>query len=137
MTDVITLLLVVGAIATTTLALRRSSGRSHVTSETFSPADLRRIGAGPTGTRFVLFTAPGCSPCTVARRVLDDAAARHAADVVSVDVTVHEQLARDKQVWRAPTVFVVDASGRALTRISGVPRPETLDEALAGQPALA
>lgn len=133
MSDVGLLLILVAVIAIVAVTARRSAGRSRATATTFSAGELAAIGAGGGGSKLLLFTAPGCAPCTAARSVLDAAAQRHGAAVVSIDVTEHEGLARQKQIWRAPTSFVIDGSGRAVTRISGVPRPDTLDEALTGQ----
>lgn len=130
MNDVALLLAVVAAVAVTALVMRVRAGRSRATAEQFSPEQLRTIGAAGRGSRLVLFTAPGCSPCTVARRVLDEVGERHGAQVLSVDVTEHPDLARDKAVWRAPTVFVVHGPGQAVARISGVPRVDALEAAL-------
>ena len=132
MNDAGLLLGVVAAIAATALVMRARTGRSRATAERFSPEQLRTIGAGDRGPRLVLFTAPGCSPCTVARKVLDEVGERHGAQVLSVDVTEHPDLARDKAVWRAPTVFVVHGPGQAVARISGVPRVDALEAALVG-----
>lgn len=137
MTSVTILLAVVVVIAAVALVLRRTAGRARTTEAIFTPAELRAIGAAPDTARFVLFTAPGCAPCAPARRVLDEVAVHHTVDVLTVDVTQHEQLARSKQVWRAPTVFVVDASGQSVARISGVPRAEALHDALTAQSVLA
>ena len=130
MTDTLLLLAVVVAVAAVAVVIRVRTGRPRPTAERFSPEQLRTIGAAERGPRLVLFTAPGCSPCTVARRVLDEVGQRHGAQVLTVDVTEHPDLAREKAVWRAPTVFVVHGPGQAVARISGVPRVAALEEAL-------
>lgn len=136
MNDLTSLVLVIAVVAMLTVLLRRRTGRALATSERFSSEQLSAIGAAGEGSHLVLFTAPGCSPCTAARRVLDEVGMRHGARVLAVDVTEHPDIARDKSVWRAPTVFVVRERGHAVARISGVPRADALEAAL-GTPAAA
>ena len=111
-------------------------GRTVPTDASFSATELTGVGADPGALNFLLFTSPGCAPCSAARRVLEDAAVRHGAHVTAVDVTQHPRLAQDKLVRRAPTVFVVVPGGDAVARISGVPRHDAVDEVLTPAPAL-
>lgn len=130
MNDVTLLLVVVGIVAVAALALRATVGRSRPSDAAFTADELRQIGAAAGRATCVLFTAPGCGPCVPAARVVHSAAERHGAAVVTVDVTEHPHIAEAKGVWRAPTLFIVDAAGRAVSRTSGVPRPDVLDDAL-------
>jgi hypothetical protein len=94
------------------------------------------LGASPGGWLLLLFTAPACSPCALARRVLDDLAAGRAdVQVAAVDVGDRLDLARAHHVLRAPTVLVIDEAGDVVARVSGVPQVDELDDILAGSRA--
>ncbi|MEE3921829.1 thioredoxin family protein [Micromonospora sp. BRA006-A] len=76
------------------------------------------------------FSAPVCAPCRAARRVLADVAARlDRVVVLEVGVDAHLDAARELDVWRTPTVLVVDAAGRVVRR-AGVPDRDDLIAAL-------
>ena len=120
-------IVVVGAVS---LWYRRTNGTATATTATFAPDALRALGVPARQAAIVLFTAPGCPPCVPARRVVDDAGQRHGVAVVAADVSEHSAVAVSQHVYRAPTTFVIDEAGRALARISGVPRSEELDQLL-------
>ena len=67
----------------------------------------------------------------MAKQVLDAVSVAHDVPVIVADVTDHPQVASAQHVYRAPTTFVVDERGRAVARISGVPREGELDAILA------
>ena len=131
------LLIVIAAVAAFGLWHRRRNGAATQTTATFSTDDLRALGAAAGGTTMILFTAPSCAPCVPAKRILDDVAARYSVALVSADVAEHHAIASSQHVYRAPTTFVVDDRGRALARISGVPRPEELERVFAQAKVLA
>jgi hypothetical protein len=90
---------------------------------------VRTTGAaGLTGTATILlFTTPTCGNCHAVRAV----AAAVAADVAGVrfqevDATVEPDRARDLNVWRAPTLIILDGNGEARWRATGVPRRDEL-----------
>ena len=124
------LVVVVALVAAGAAWFRRNNGAAKESAATFSSEDLRRLGVAGGTTTLVLFTAPGCPPCVPAKRVLDEVGARHAVALVVVDVTDHHEVATAHHVYRAPTTFVVDAAGRALARISGVPRHDEVERVL-------
>ncbi len=110
---------------------RRSDGRARAV------ADGEQVGAGdlgePLGARATLlqFSAPVCSPCRAARRVLGEVAesvpeVKH----VELDAGEHLALARRLGILRTPTVLVLDGLGQVVARTSGVPTRAQVIQAL-------
>lgn len=128
--QVLALVVVIALIAVVSLWYRRADGAVRRIDATFDPDEMRALGLPPQRPALLLFTAPGCSPCTTARRVLDELGPRHNVEVVVADVTDHPAIASAQHVYRAPTVFLIDERGHAVSRISGVPRTDELEEAL-------
>ena len=131
MSQVLPLLVVVAAVGIVSLWYRRSTGTARRIDATFGAEDLAALGLPVRQVSLLLFTAPGCAPCTVAMRVLDDVSQRHGVPVVVADVTEYAAIATAQHVYRAPTIFVVDRRGHAIARVSGVPRDGQVDEVLA------
>jgi thioredoxin-like negative regulator of GroEL len=111
---------------------RRREGRMRAVGE---PADQRLLaGLGvEAGTPATLlqFSSAFCAPCratrvTCARIAAAQAGVRH----VEVDAESHLDAVRALGVWRTPTVFLVDAQGRIVTRVTGQPTGGQLREAL-------
>jgi thiol-disulfide isomerase/thioredoxin len=72
----------------------------------------------------VQFSTAFCQPCRATRRVLSDVAGQVAGvSHVEIDAESHLDLVRRLEIWRTPTVFVLDRSGRIIRRASGQPRP--------------
>jgi thiol-disulfide isomerase/thioredoxin len=90
------------------------------------------LGRGP-GERATLvqFSTAFCQPCRATRRVLADVAAM-VDGVVHVEIDAEEQLAlvRELGIVSTPTVLVLDAAGRIVTRASGTPRKADVIAAL-------
>jgi thiol-disulfide isomerase/thioredoxin len=68
------------------------------------------------------FSSAFCAPCRATRRVCDEVAAtlngvRH----IEVDAEAHLDAVRALNIWRTPTVLVIDAAGRVVQRASGQP----------------
>lgn len=124
------LLVVVALVAAASWWYRRRTGVAQRIDATFAAGAMRELGLRPGRPALLLFTAPGCAPCTTARRMLDEVAQRRDVDVVVADVTEHHEIAAEQHVYRAPTVFVVDQRGHAVSRITGVPRDGELDDLL-------
>lgn len=137
MAQVLPLLVVVGIVAVLAVVYRRTNGVAAGTSVAFTPEALRELGAAPGDRTILVFTAPGCPPCGPAKAAAHDAGQRHGVAVAVADVTEHHDVAVAQHIYRAPTTIVVDERGRALARISGVPRPGALDAALAPSHELA
>jgi len=76
------------------------------------------------------FSSAFCAPCratrvSCARLAAEQAGVRH----VEVDAESHLDAVRALGVWRTPTVFVVDADGRIVARVTGQPTIGQLREA--------
>jgi len=72
----------------------------------------------------VQFSTAFCQPCRATRRVLSEVASQVAGvSHVEIDAESHLDLVRRLEIWRTPTVFVLDRSGRIIRRASGQPRP--------------
>jgi thiol-disulfide isomerase/thioredoxin len=141
------LVLVVALVATALVALvlRRRDGRFAAagvpTSDDAAAPDgaspeaappsvdvvtAEEVGA-PLGDRLTLvqFSSAFCSPCRATRALLADVvSSRDDVAHVEVDAESHLDLVRRLGILRTPTVLVVDAQGRVLTRASGLPRRE-------------
>ncbi|MFU8854619.1 TlpA family protein disulfide reductase [Micromonospora sp. SL1-18] len=95
-------------------------------------AVLAALGVRPGEVTMVQFSAPVCAPCRATRRLLEEIRASvHGVQLVEVGVEEHLDAARQLDVWRTPTVLVVDADGRIVQRASGVPARDDLRAALA------
>ncbi|MGH8906342.1 MAG: thioredoxin family protein [Egibacteraceae bacterium] len=127
------LLAVLAVVALAAVWRRSREGRLQSTAS--PPISLRALGVPPGVAALVEFTAPHCAPCTAARRILDQVAARHSVAVVPVDVSSALDLARAHHVLRTPTTFVVAADGSVHGRVSGVPDPADLARLLASMDA--
>ncbi len=79
----------------------------------------------------VQFSTVFCQPCRATRRILAEVAAmvdgvRH----VEIDAEDNLDLVRQLGIRRTPTVFVLDATGRVVTRATGQPRKADVVAAL-------
>ncbi|WP_432953575.1 TlpA family protein disulfide reductase [Micromonospora haikouensis] len=93
---------------------------------------LARLGARPGSVTLVQFSSAVCAPCRAARRVLGQVeAAVPGVVLVEVDAEQHLDAVRELDVWRTPTVLVVDPAGRVVLRASGVPVRDELVAAVA------
>jgi glutaredoxin len=83
--------------------------------------------AGGPGT-VLLFTTPTCTSCHRVRELCDTVGVGYE----EVDASVEVGRARAFDVWRAPTLFVIDGAGVPVWRATGVPDRDELVAALAG-----
>jgi thiol-disulfide isomerase/thioredoxin len=86
------------------------------------PDLLAKLGVGPAQATLLQFSSAFCAPCRAVRRVSGEVAAllpgvRH----VEVDAESHLAAVRALNIWRTPTLLVLDAEGRVVKRATGVP----------------
>jgi thiol-disulfide isomerase/thioredoxin len=87
-----------------------------------SPADLGIDALGERAT-LVHFSSAFCAPCRATRQTLTQVSqAVEGVSHVEIDAESHLDLVRRVGVRRTPTVLLLDADGRILTRASGAPR---------------
>ena len=88
----------------------------------------------PLGARATLlqFSSAFCAPCRATRQLLADVAGRSDGVAhVEVDVATRMDLARQLDIRRTPTVFVLGPQGQVTRRASGLPRRAEVVSALA------
>ncbi|MGW1139912.1 thioredoxin family protein [Streptomyces zhihengii] len=92
-------------------------------------ADEGALGAGDLGAELgaratlVQFSTAFCQPCRATRRTLAEVAAMvEGVAHVEIDAEAHLGLVRRLGVRATPTVLVLDAGGRIVTRAAGAPR---------------
>lgn len=111
-------------------------GASNATNATLGPApnlpdDVRTVLDPAASINLVQLSTTFCAPCRHTRVLLADLAARtdglHHAEL---DLTSRPDLVRALSVFRTPTTLALDANGKELLRIGGVPKRDTLLEAL-------
>ena len=105
------------------LVWRARSGRFRVAgapvASTIEPI-LAGLGVAPGGVTLLQFSTVFCAPCRATRVFCAEVAAavpgvRH----VEVDAESHLDEVRALDIWRTPTVLVIDASGVVRSRASG------------------
>ncbi len=80
----------------------------------------------------LMLSAPVCAQCPQARVVLGElAAATDGLGHAELDLAEHPELSADLGVRSTPTVLALDAAGRELFRVVGVPRRTDLLAAVA------
>jgi hypothetical protein len=118
-------LTVVAVLAAATVAglwWRRRAGRPRPVGGDIM-IDLDEFGP-PAGVPVTLlqFSSAFCAPCRATGIVCADVAARiPGVRHLEVDAADRLDAVRRLGVWRTPTVLVVDAAGRVVSRASGVP----------------
>ncbi|BCY06523.1 thioredoxin family protein [Actinoplanes sp. L3-i22] len=103
-----------------------------VESERLDPVLLERLGVEPGRVTMLQFSSAFCAPCRAVRRVSAEVAVllpevRH----VEVDAESHLDEVRALNIWRTPTLLILDAGGRVTRRATGVPTKPHLIAALA------
>jgi nitroreductase len=128
-------------LAATALGLswRRRGGRFRAKEQETPEQDrvdpdlLASLGVTPgTPATLLQFSSAFCAPCRVTRRICAEVAGmldgvRH----VEVDAESHLPAVRALDVWRTPTVLVLDADGRVVQRASGAPTAAQVVQAVA------
>jgi len=113
-------------------ALRLRSGTVRAPAGQRLPDHLLALLPNATdGVTLVQLSTTFCAPCRQARVLLSDLAGRTPGlRHVEVDLTHRPELAEPLRVRSTPTTLAVDADGRELLRLVGVPRREPLLAAL-------
>jgi len=90
------------------------------------------VPASEAAVTLLQFSSATCAPCRQVRAVCTDLSTtltgvRH----VEIDVDEHLDAARELDIWRLPTLLVVDRRGRIAQRAVGVPNRAALSAAVA------
>ncbi|WP_328680703.1 thioredoxin family protein [Streptomyces sp. NBC_00322] len=125
MTGLVVCAVVLAAASAFGVWQRRSGGRLKVRGRDAG----RRLGADELGAglgeraTLVQFSSAFCQPCRATRRTLSEIAGM-VDGVTHVEIDAEERLAlvRELGILKTPTVLVLDADGRIVTRASGQPR---------------
>jgi thiol-disulfide isomerase/thioredoxin len=129
---VLGLVVVVAVLATATvggLLYRSRSGRLTPSSATQLPAGL--LDRPAEGVTLLHFSSATCGPCRQVRAVCADlSTALPGVRHVEIDVDEHLDAARELDIWRLPTLLVVDRRGRIAQRAVGVPDRAALSAAV-------
>ncbi|MFI9638837.1 thioredoxin family protein [Micromonospora sp. NPDC051925] len=92
---------------------------------------LTALGVPAGAVTLVQFSSAVCAPCRATRRVLEDVQRQvDGLHLREVDAEQHLDAARELDIWRTPTVLVVDTGGQVVQRVSGVPDRQELIAAL-------
>jgi thiol-disulfide isomerase/thioredoxin len=99
--------------------------------ERLDAALLTRLGVEPAAATLLQFSSAFCAPCRAVRRVSEEVAAMvPGVQHIEVDAESHLDEVRALNIWRTPTLFVLDGDGRVTKRASGVPTKPQLIAAL-------
>jgi len=108
----------------------RAAKRSSPLGSTL-PAELRELVDPGKPVTLLQLSTTFCTPCRQTRTLLTDLAAKtEGLHHVDYDVTDRPEVATSLGVLRTPTTLAVDADGVEIMRVGGVPKRDTLLEAL-------
>jgi hypothetical protein len=102
------------------VTLRQVNGRFRAAPWATDPV-LADLGVTPqTPLTLLQFSSAFCAPCRVTRVLCADLAERMpGVRHIEVDAESHVDAVRALQVWRTPTVLLIDGEGRIRQRASG------------------
>jgi thiol-disulfide isomerase/thioredoxin len=130
---IVVVVVVLSAATVGGLVYRSRSGRLTPAPATQLPAGLLDEPAGGIAHQVTLlhFSSATCAPCRQVRALAADLSTsipgvRH----VEIDADEHLDAARELDIWRLPTLLVVDRSGRIAQRAVGVPDRAALTAAV-------
>ena len=111
---------------------RRRSGVLRATPSA-PHTDLADLGVEPgVPVTLLQFSSAFCAPCRTTRVVCADVAGRFTGvRHVEVDAEEHLDAVRRLDIWRTPTVLVVDGAGEIVYRAVGTPRRAQVIAAIA------
>ena len=94
---------------------------------------LGRLGVGPSPVTLLQFSSAFCAPCRAVRRISTEVAELlPGVQHVEVDAESHLDEVRELNIWRTPTLLILDADGHVVKRATGVPSKPQLIAALGG-----
>jgi thiol-disulfide isomerase/thioredoxin len=95
--------------------------------------DLTDLGVrAGTPVTLLQFSSAFCAPCRIARRICAEVAAQFDGVAhVEVDAESHLDAVRRLDIWRTPTVLVIDGTGRVVHRATGAPSKAQVIAAIA------
>jgi thiol-disulfide isomerase/thioredoxin len=103
----------------------------RVDDDRLDPGLLERLGVGPAEATLLQFSSAFCAPCRAVRRVSTEVAGLlPGVQHIEVDAESHLDEVRALNIWRTPTLFVLDGDGRVTRRATGVPTKPQLIAAL-------
>jgi thiol-disulfide isomerase/thioredoxin len=125
----------IGTVAVATvfgLAWRAAQGRVRGgKTESALPEPLRAAVDNGSAVTLLQLSTTFCTPCRHTRVLLSDLASRtDGLAHVDFDVTDQPEIATSLGVLRTPTTLAVNSAGVELMRVGGVPKRDTLIEAL-------
>jgi len=90
--------------------------------EALKPELLESLGVAPARATLLQFSSAFCTPCRAVRRVSSEVAGLlSGVQHVEVDAESHLDAVRELEIWRTPTLLVLDRDGRVVKRATGVP----------------
>ena len=132
---IVGLVTVLGVLLAATAAglwWRRRDGRLRAVATPAGP-ELAALGVvAGTPVTLLQFSSAFCAPCRATRRVCAEVAGLLAGVAhVEVAAEAHLDAVRELDIWRTPTVLVVDAAGQIVHRASGTPSKAQVIAAIA------
>ena len=102
------------------VVLRARSGRLRRSDRVALPAGLPAVTPG--AVTLLQFSSATCAPCRQVRAVCTALAGElPGVHHVELDAEAHLDAVRQLEIWRLPTLLVVDGAGRVTRRAVGVP----------------
>jgi hypothetical protein len=99
--------------------------------EKLDPVLLAALGVAPGQATLLQFSSAFCAPCRAVRRVSAEVAGLiPGLQHVEVDAESHLDAVRALDIWRTPTLLVLEADGRVSRRATGVPAKAQLIAAI-------
>ncbi|GIM94469.1 TlpA family protein disulfide reductase [Paractinoplanes toevensis] len=112
--------------------VEENSPDASTVGESLDQGLLDRLGVGPAPVTLLQFSSAFCAPCRAVRRVSTEVAALlPGVQHVEVDAESHLAEVRELNIWRTPTLLIVDAGGHVVKRATGVPSKPQLIAAVA------
>jgi thiol-disulfide isomerase/thioredoxin len=110
---------------------RRKDGRMAETGDQVALSIRAALGIEPAPVTLLQFSSAFCAPCRAVRRISAEVAGMvPGVQHVEVDAESHLDEVRALNIWRTPTLLVLDADGRVTKRATGVPTKPQLIAAI-------